>query len=78
MDELPTSLNKLQAHEGALLDILVSIHYQLEDVKSKLEHPGVNKNELIGKRFQLAEKKRLFESRLEKARNQIKEIQGQK
>lgn len=79
LDELPNTILELQAFEAATIDILVSLHYQLEDVKSKLENLTTltpEKNELLAKRFRIAEKKKVFDTRLQKIQAKMKEIKA--
>ena len=80
LDELPDTLSSLRGLEAALLDHLVSIHYQLEDTKAKIkasfDAPPEQKNQLLAKRYMLSERKKLFQSRLEKAQAKMKEIKA--
>jgi hypothetical protein len=81
LDELPDGLFQLRALEGALLDHLVSIHYQLEDTKAKLRSSSTTRtieetNQLLGKRYTLFERKKLFQTRAQKVQAKIKEIQA--
>ena len=80
LDEIPNTLLQLRAMEGALLDYLVSIHYQLEDTKAKLKASSTNRtieetNQLLAKRYMLTERKRLFQTRLQKVQMKTQQIQ---
>ncbi len=79
LDELPTNLSDLRAMEGALMSHLVSLHYKLEEAKKtvRYEFQTGNSNrakEALAKRAVLAERKQLFESRLQRVQARLKEI----
>jgi hypothetical protein len=80
LDELPNTLLELRAVEGAILDILVSLHYQIdslnETIKNTMDRPSTeNFRQLLGKRYMLTEKKKLFGKRLENVQEKIHELQ---
>ena len=80
LDEVPETLLELRAYEMALIDQLVSIHYQIEDTKSKISHMvDIHSEEakyLLRKRMVLTEKRKVQEKRLQKIREKLKEVRG--
>ncbi len=79
LDELPNTLIELRAFEGATLDILVSLHYQICEINRKIKHHMDNPStedyrQLLGKRYMLSEKRRVFVGRLEKVQEKIHEL----
>lgn len=81
LDEYPNTLLELQALEGALIDHLVSLHYRMEEHKSKIrssiQQGKTNQTrDFIAKLTVLKEKNQLFEKRLEKVRAKRAEIQS--
>ncbi len=80
LDELPKTKMELQIYETVMIDRLVSIHYQIEDTKTKMIHAirsqeNEKSRELLQKKTALVEKKRLFERRLSTVRSKLKEFQ---
>lgn len=76
LDELPESVVELRAHEAAIIDHLISIHYQLQSVKQKLQsHMKQGSNEsarlLLGKQMMLTEKRKVMERRLQKVQEKL-------
>lgn len=76
LDELPENKVDLEIIEGALMDILVSLHYRIEQNKLKIRyalHKGSSNEarEYIAKVTILKEKKQLFEKRLERVRSKL-------
>lgn len=80
LDELPDSVVELRAHEGAIIDQLISIHYQLQSVKQKLQSlmkHGSNESvrHLLGKKMMLIEKRKMLERRLQKIQEKLQSPQ---
>jgi hypothetical protein len=79
LDELPDNLLSCRALEAAHVDILVSLHYQIEEINRKIRtnidnHPTEDYRQLLGKRYMLTEKKKVFVRRLEKVQEKIDEL----
>ena len=83
LDMIYDDLVTLQAMESALISNLVSIHYNLEETKKRVAiefqkgHSQAAKDALA-KRVMLAERKKLFETRLQRVQTKLKEIKSPK
>lgn len=79
LDELPETLHELRVMEGALLDILVSLHYETEIVKANIRtnlHSSRRESmhKLLAKGNVLAEKKKMHSGRLRRVQEKIREL----
>ena len=79
LDELPDTLDGLRAMEGALLDIIVSLHYETETIKANIRtslqssrRESIHK--LLAKGNVLAEKKKKYSVRLRRVQEKIREL----
>lgn len=76
LDEYPDTQIELEAFEAALLDVLVSTHYRMIEMKEKIRdaiHMGSSNKarDYIARLTVLKEKKQLYEKRLETVRGKL-------
>ncbi len=79
LDEFPDTRIELEAFEGALLDILVSNHYRIIEMKEKIRdaiHMGSSNKarDYIARLTLLKEKQKLYEKRLETVRGKLQNL----
>ena len=78
-EDLPDSIFKLRAIEGALFDLLISFHYRLDQLKLDMEKAFQCRETKRGsalwtQRVELFQKKRRYEEYLETIQEKIKNM----